>query len=306
MARSISGDRAWRFVAILALCTATSALESDQPEFTFRSNSSEVRLVFCATDQNDQAVAGLHANDFAVVDREIVVRRFQSFARADWKSLKVALLIDNSASVSAQFRREIAEALELVPSTHGIADDNLSVFTYSTAKPLLLCVRGCSAPEAVRQMSSLSADELTPLFDTIVAAASSLSKGDAQTQKALIVFSDGEDTISESSLPDVIGAALKNEVAIYAFDLGSSASSHGAYVLYKLATETGGRYFLPRTDATRALRAIWSDFGATYIVSYRIPIHAPGFHHVQIFPTSNLNLRFRSRSGYYYDSTNQP
>jgi hypothetical protein len=34
-------------------------------------------------------------------------------------------------------------------------------------------------------------------------------------------------------------------------------------------------------------------------VSYRLPSRAAGFHTVRILPTHNLDLKFRSRSGYY-------
>jgi hypothetical protein len=35
-------------------------------------------------------------------------------------------------------------------------------------------------------------------------------------------------------------------------------------------------------------------------VTYHLPNHSSGFHQVRILPTHNLNLQFRSRSGYYF------
>ena len=68
----------------------------DRPEFTYRTNTTEVRLNFSAMDQNNHGVATLQANDFAVVDKDVIVRNFQSFTRSDWTKLEIAILVDTS------------------------------------------------------------------------------------------------------------------------------------------------------------------------------------------------------------------
>jgi len=272
----------------------------NEPSVLYRTTVSEVRLSFSAVDQNNHGVATLQSSDFAVVDKGFIVRNFQSFTRADWTKLELAILVDASESVTPQYRREIADTLELVTQTAGVPDENLSVFSFHGLQPTLLCGGDCRALRAAELLPAVRTGGLTPLFDAIVFASDFLSqRGDPHAQKVLIVFSDGEDTISQHSLTDSIDAALTGNVQIYGIDLNHTASP-GAATLNRLAGATGGRYFAARDGASRALNIILEGFRATYVVSYRLPTHASGFHVVRILPTHNLNLEFRCRSGYYY------
>lgn len=83
MAISLSWRRAGQIVVIGVLFTQISAAaDPDKPAFTFHAGADEVHLTFSATDLNDHGVATLRDADVVVIDRDIVVRRFQSFARA--------------------------------------------------------------------------------------------------------------------------------------------------------------------------------------------------------------------------------
>lgn len=302
MATPVPGRRLWPLLTLLLFCSGISAgLAGDPAEFTYRANVTEVRLNFSATDQNDHGVATLQASDFAVVDKDIIVRNFQSFTRSDWTKLEIVILVDASESVTPQFRQEMADLVELVSQTAGVPEDNLSIFTFHGFKPVLLCAGDCRASHAAERLPAAGTGGLTPLFDSIVFTANFLSdRGDANAGKVLILFSDGSDTISRNSFGDALETALRSEVQLYCIDLSQSRySSQGAAVLHNLASATGGRYF-PRNQARRTLQVILEGFRASYTVSYRVPSQDPGFHTVRILPTHNLNLQFRSRSGYYF------
>jgi len=304
MAIPIPCRRRWRLLSLFLFCAGIApAIAGDPAEFTYRTNTAEVRLSFSATDQNNHGVATLQPNDFAVVDKDIIVRNFQSFTRSDWTKLEIAILLDASESVTPRFRQETADVLNLVSQTAGIPDENLFMLSFHGLQPALLCAGNCRASRVAEQLPAGRAGGLTPLFDTIVFASDFLSQrgGDAHAERVLIIFSDGADTISRNSLRDAIDAALRNEVQLDCIDLNQrSYSSEGAAVLRSLASATGGRYFPPPDGAVRALNVILEDFRTSYTVSYRLPSRASGFHTVRILPTHNLHLQFRSRSGYYY------
>ena len=290
-------------IAVLVfLAGIAPAVAGDPPEYTYRTSANEVRLYFSARDQNNHAVATLQASDFAVVDKEVIVRNFQSFTRSDWTKLEIAILIDGSESVTPHFRQEVADVLDLVSQTAGIPDENLSIFSFQGVQPALLCAGNCRTAGTAERLPAGRAGGLTPLYDSIVFASEFLSRhGDAHAQKVLIVFSDGADTISRSSLRDAVDASLRDEVQVDCIDLNRPlTSSPGATVLQGLAGATGGRYFPPPNGAADAINVILEGFHASYTVSYRLQNRAYGFHAVQILPTHNLNLQFRSRSGYYY------
>jgi VWFA-related protein len=301
MAIPLSARFAWPLVSALLLGSGVSpSEEADEPAYTFRVSTSEVRLSFAASDQN-HGVAALAASDFVVVDKDFIVRDFQSFTHSDLRKLEIAILVDSSESITPHFQQEIADLLDLLSQTAGVPEDNISIVSFQGKAPDLLCSGDCLSSDAVPRLAATHAGGFTPLFDAITLATDTLArKPDAHTQKILIVLSDGEDTISRNCLSDAVAAAVATGVEIYAVDLGGARTSRGATILYRLSYATGGRYFPARSGATKALHAILEDFRATYTVTYSLPSHAPGFHSVRIMPTHNMNLQFRSRSGYFY------
>ncbi len=311
MATLVSCRRRWPLLAVVLFCAGLSEGVATDPErnaadYAYRTNTTEVRLNFSAMDQNNHGVATLQAGDFAVVDKDVIVRNYQSFTRSDWTKLEIGILMDGSESVAPQFGQEMADILELVSQTSGVPEENLSMFSFDVARdgsrPMLLCAGDCRASHAAEHLPVTRAHGLTPLFDTVVFAVDFLAHhGDPQAEKVLIVFSDGVDTVSRNSLRDAIDSSLRGDVQLDCIDLNRAVQwSQGAAVLQRLATDTGGRYFPPPEGAAHALHVILEGFRASYAVSYRLPSHASGFHTVRILPTRNLNLQFRSRSGYYY------
>lgn len=303
MATRIPCRRPWPLLTLFLVCAAIAAPAAGDPaELTYRSSAAEVRLTFSASDRNHHSIATLQPSDFAVVDKDIIVRNFQSFTRSDSTRLEIGILFDASESVTPHFRQETADVLNLVTQTAGIPDENLSMFSFHGLQPDLLCAGNCRTSHVAEHIPSGRPGGLTPLFDAIIFASEFLSRrGNAQTEKVLIVFSDGVDTSSRNSLRDAVDASLRDDVQLDCIDLNRrSSSSQGTPVLQNLATATGGRYFPAPDGAVHALNAILEDFRTSYAVTYRLPSRAAGFHTVRILPTRNLNLQFRSRSGYYY------
>jgi len=278
------------------------AVSGDPPDLTYRTSTTEVRLTFSATDQNDHGVATLKAADFAVVDTGFIVRDFQSFTRSDYSKLEIAILIDSSESVNSHLGKEIADTLELLSQTAGVPEQNISLISFRDSKPALLCSGDCRTSQTAGRLPSGKSKQRTPLYDAIVFACEFVSDHtDAQTEKALILFSDGQDTESLRSLRDALDAAVMHNVQIYSIDLSDSAGyDAGRQALRAFAAASGGRFFPARNGSARALDTILEGYRASYSVSYRLPTRARGFHTVQVLPTHNRNLQFRSRSGYYY------
>lgn len=289
-------------ILILALLWAqiSPAAGPDKPGFTFRADADEVRLTFAATDQNGHGIATLRAADVVVIDGDVVVRQFRSFMRSDWTRLQIAILADSSESAAPQFRQELASILEVISQTGGIPEENLSVFGFRGSEPSLICAGDCRTSHGAERLPVARAGQLTPLFDSIVFVTDFLAQNhDPQGKKVLLIFSDGIDTVSRNSLPDATEAALRAGVEIDVVDIRSSAAGHAA-VLNRLTASTGGRYFPPETKAVQVMNEILEGLHASYEVIYRLPSHHPGFHTIRLVASHNLNLHFRSRSGYYY------
>lgn len=267
---------------------------------TFRSDVTEVRMTFSATDRNNRAIATIQPGDFAIVDDDQVVRNFRSLTRSEYTRLDVAVLVDASGSV-AHFHNELESVIQLIARSDGVPEASFSVISFRGTNPTVVCDHNCRSLSASAQLPAIASGGSTPLYDSIVFASGLLGRrNDSRTRKTVVLFSDGADTISLSSLGDALHSALDNDIAIYTVDVSTRAESRGLSVLRTLSASTGGRHFSLAAGDSRMLEAVLEDFHATFTVAYKLPSHAAGFHTVRILPTHNPGLQFHSRRGYYY------
>jgi Ca-activated chloride channel family protein len=311
-------------LAFLVLTYASAAEDTNEPSGlpTFRSIVSQVRVTFFATDENNRLVAPLTKSDFAVVDSELVVRDFRSFTPADDTSLDVVALVDLSESVAPRLRVAMSAVLQLIARQQSIPDDNIAVLSFGGTlggafggedgiHPAVVCSNGCHAADSVNRLLAVKSGGTTPLFDALLFGADFVSHHRrAGVRRVLILFSDGNDTISMHSAREALDAVLNEGALVYSVDTGtsrylSSKQRAGSMFLRQVSDATGGRYFplhfAPNDGAANVLDAALEDLRASYVVTYDLPSHQAGFHSLCLMPTHNLNLTFHSRNGYYYE-----
>jgi VWFA-related protein len=275
--------------------------ESDR---IYRTTAAEVSLTFSVADESDHSIPTLQKRDFVVVDGDFIVRNFRSFRHNQVANLVVGVLIDASESITPRFQQEITSALQLVSQSDAVPDGNLFVASFRGLRPTLICRGNCRASDAVAQIRDMKVGGLTPLFDSIAFAADLLTQqGEASTQRVLILFSDGEDTISRSTAADAIKSTWAGDVKIYTIDLAEAHPPPGGDTLCRLADRTGGRCAAIQQGAGNLIDGILDDFRGTYTVTYQPPTQLAGFHRVRILPARDVTLRFRCRDGYYLQNT---
>lgn len=296
-------------LCLVLVLGATAQTTETAADVTLRSDATEVRMTFSTTDRNNRVIGTVQPHDFAIVDQDMVVRDFRSFARSEYTRLDVALLVDASESITPQYRQEIASAVQIIAGASGIPDESFSVLSFRDLKPAVICEKNCrDLMNADEQFPVMKSGGLTPLYDSIVFAARRLGRGDdsREAKRILILFSDGDDTISLSSYEDALDAAVENDVAIYTVDTSSRPHNvRGSMALRAVSANTGGRYFPIEAGTAKVVDAILEDFHATYTVAYKLPTRAAGFHQVRILPTHDLGLQFHCRRGYYYPSNQE-
>lgn len=299
---------------VVALPTEATCHSSTLP--SYRSTVSEVRVAFFATGENNRPVENLTQADFAVVDGERVVRSFRSFAHSGEAPLDVVALVDLSESAAPRFRVAMNEVLKLVVREQSIPDDRIAVISFGGMRPALLCASGCGDSSSIARLLAVKTGGATPLFDALrLAADFLLHHGRAGARRVLILFSDGNDTISLHSAREALETVLDAGAPIYSVDMATSvigtarSESPGSSFLRQVSEATGGRYFSPsswqsfsrRDGAAAVLNAVLDDLRASYVVTYALPSHQAGFHSLRLLPTHNLNLTFRNRKGYIYE-----
>jgi len=279
---------------------ASGSQESSAP--AYHSSVSEVRLVFFATDEHNQPVTDLQEDDFAVVDDERVIRDFRSFTRSALTKLDVIVLIDSSESVQPHLQEEIADVVQLISQWPWNPGDYVSVLSFSGIEVHLICAGNCRSVFTAAQVTSLPRGGATPLFDALEIATNTLmQRRETEAWPVIILFSDGDDTVSKTSLREALEKVLASGAQVYAIDVSSpERASDGTARLQRIAAESGGRWVRMSEGAVRIFRDVIDDLHSARVVTYVLPESGPDFHSIRILPTHNLNLQFRCRTGYYH------
>ena len=287
------------FVAVMLCSTPLHA--ADQTGYTLQATANEVRLAFAASDRQGHAVRALHSADIAVADNGSIIRQFRSFRPASESPLDLVILLDASDSVESQIPEEIAAVKNFVGGSVWGEQDRVSILSFGGLRPQLLCARNCKEESATLKLSALRANGLTPLYDALFQASELLKEtSDAESRPAMILFSDGLDTISMHGASDVLEAAQNLQSAIYSVNCRDrkSAAGKGDAVLDYLAGSTGGLSFAPGQNVKEVLRTVVEDLRSGYVLTYDLPAQLTGQHSVRILPTSDPRLQFRARSAY--------
>jgi VWFA-related protein len=281
------------------LCPRIASQDFSTP--TYRGATSEVRLVFLATDEHNRALQNLTAGDFAVVDDDRIIRNFRSFAHSALTNLDVIVLFDSSESVLPHFQQEINQVLQLISQWPWQSGDDVSVFSFSGMAMHKVCAGDCRTSLTAEKIVSLPAGGTTPLFDALDTATSLLcQRSRPNILPVIVLFSDGDDTISKTSLNRALEKTLAAGVQVYVVDVNpSTPASNGTATLKKIADASGGLYIRSAEGIARIFSRVIDDLHFALVVTYALPRSDSDFHSIRILPTHNLNLRFRTRSGYF-------
>ncbi len=280
---------------------STPVHAADASGDTIRASANEVRIPFAASDGEGRAIKSLRSSDVAVADNGLIIRQFRSFRPVVTPPLDLVLLLDASGSVASQLAEEIATAKSFLANSAWEERDRVSILAFAGLQTQQLCVRNCREADAGRKLDALRVDGLTPLYDALVEASEILKEHrDPDSRPAMILFSDGMDTISISSVRDAVREADELQAPIYAVNSRprKSAPGEGDAVLDFLAANTGGLSFGPEQNREKALCMVLDDLRSGYVLTYEPPEQRSGPHEVRLLPTSDQRLQFRSRRGY--------
>ena len=112
----------------------------------------------------------------------------------------------------------------------------------------------------------------TAIWDAVWASSNDLLAISADhTRRAIILLTDGEDTISQVKMHEAIERAQKADALVYAIGIGDSYQGgvdEGA--LKKITSQTGGRAYFPRSESElrSAFAQIQRDLREQYLVAY--------------------------------------
>lgn len=270
-------------------------------------------LAVTVTDKRGYTVKGLKAEDFAVFEGKVRLP-LVSFGGGD-EPASVGIVLDASSSVTdySERVREITKALfEFLDSANPSNDYFVVAFNQKPQLLLEHTADRAAVAAALARVAAARPKGQTALYDALYLAVDKAAYG-RHAKRALLVISDGQDTMSQYKLKDVRRALAESDVTVYIIGINGFASDldySGRAILEELAFVTGGRLFMPST--TGELKGSFEMLGTELRHQYRLGfVPAPsarkdGWHELKIKvadlitpENKKVSLVARSRPGLY-------
>jgi Ca-activated chloride channel homolog len=305
-------------------------LSSDE---VVRVDTNLTNIFFTAADKQKRFITTLKREDIRVLEDGVPQDIFAFQQSADLP-LSLAILLDTSRSEERTLPEEKAAARSFLEEVMRPNKDEAAVISFTGEVTLEQGLTGNKSRlrEAIDRVeytppSGMLNDGVvvsgtppisgrnqelaaaTAIWDAIWATSNELLSDTAEhTRRAVILLTDGYDTISNMKMQDAVDRALKADALIYAIGIGDSF--HGGVdegSLKKITERTGGRAYFPRSERElrEAFAQIQRDLREQYLVAY-YPTNRnrDGSYRRIVIEVTNpefrtLNPRLNHRQGYF-------
>jgi Ca-activated chloride channel family protein len=304
-----SWAKGWETTTLILLALSTALIVHAQQDSgtTLRMDVKLVNVFVNVTDHNGAIVGGLNKDDFAVSE-DGRPQKIALFERQSAVPLAITLAIDTSGSVKKDMSEEAAAAKHFARVILR-PQDQMSVLQFATEVTVLAPFTN-NVSRIDHALGDLHADWATALYDAIRDGSQAL--GGRPGRKVLVLISDGDDTVQNSTYGQALAAALRNDVMIYSLiDVPIAASAGrdtgGEHALITLAEQTGGKYYYVEAHGLdAAFQQVSDDLRTQYLLGYYPQNQEPGtdFHRIRVtIPRAAPDeFNVRNRTGYYADS----
>jgi VWFA-related protein len=289
--------------------TSASTLPSEE-QYRFNIPVDEVILTFHAADAHGLSVNDLKIDELRLLDKGNPPRRILDFKAEQNLPIRAGILMDSSESMIRNLPIDRAIAIKYAQSLLRQQSDQALVMSFGFISKIVQpwTSDSISLSNGVRGVVSGRENPLggTAIFDTLFRACLyEFGKMDhSASGNFILLFSDGEDNASHTSLEEAVDACQQSNTAVYAFRAEPvSGPSTGPKNLTELADETGGRVFHDdesETEIANDLRIIDADLRNQYRLIYKPAElkHDGSFHRIELQAPDRVNS-IVVRTGYY-------
>ena len=281
--------------------------QQEQPRFT--GGVEAVTVTATVRDRRGRVVRHLRKTDFEVRDAG-VGREIRDFYAGE-APVSLAVLLDISGSMAVGGNMDRARhAVAVAMSTLRAGEDEAALFTFDSRLHQAVAFTG-----DLSRIARVGLDGrpwgMTSLHDAIAAAATAVGER-ANRHRALLVITDGVDTGSRISAPEVSGIASAIDVQVYLLTVVTPVDHPGgdfavididqasvdAATLADLARWTGGDMRIASVPAhtVAAIQDLFAGLRYQYFITFETGAQ-PGWHPLEI-RTRQRNLIVHARSGY--------
>jgi VWFA-related protein len=285
-----------------------------QPQAVFKAAVEVVTVSAAVRDARGRAVQGLKATDFEVIDTGTPTRISDFYVGESPISLAVLLDISGSMAVGGNMDRA-RDAVSVATMNLRDASDEAALFTFDSK--LVQVVDFTKDLAKIRRVSLEGSPwGQTSLYDAIGQAARAVG-GRSNKHRALLVITDGVDTGSRLTPPQVSAIASEIDVPVYLLRVVNPLDHPGgelevietdgrkvqAATLADLARWTGGDIRVTSVPAhtSAAIQDLFTELRHQYLITFE-PGPRPGWHPLEI-RTRKKSLVVHARGGYMVGPT---
>jgi len=294
--------------ALSAVWTSASA-RAQEPSVTFKSSVELVPISAVVRDGHGRLVTSLRASDFQILDKG-EPRRIVDFQIDGTTPVTVAVLVDVSGSMRVGPKQALArEVVSRLTASLDEGRDQVGLFTFDVT----LHQKRPFAPVTPSLEHALD-DEApfgtTSLYDAIAETARQLQQHPS-ARRGIVVITDGLDTSSAMTPPEVSAVASAIDVPVYVVVTGqpidqtqhesreAARTSDAQADLRELSLWTGGDLLWLTTQADAMLRArqIVTSLRHQYLIAIESAAQ-PEWRPLEV-RVRDRHLTVRARSGYF-------
>ncbi len=256
---------------------------------------SQLVQMYVTVTEGSRRISDIKSSDFLL--SEDGTRREIDRVDSETVPLHITLLLDTSGSMRDTLAVTQEAAVNFIDSLQPA--DRVTLIPFSSDIRLIPQLTEDRAPI----MSAIHAAQArggTKLYDALLLAMKHLNG--VEGRRAIVLFSDGEDTARISSLEVVMNAAARHGFPIYTIAARSAMrNEYMRRVLRQLAEINHGKMFL--VDDPSELRAAFhnvsQELRAIYVLNYYTDVPQDGrWHDVQI-SLPNPRMRIHGRRGFF-------
>jgi len=288
--------------ASIAVLTAQTQPILRSPRM-LRSSIELTAVTATVRDGDGRLVPDLPADAFTVYEdgEPQVITQFTH----DRVPVGLGVLLDVSDSMFGQRILDARAAVERFLLQLLAPEDAAFVMTFNHTPHLLTSWITPGEAATVRTaLDTLHPSGGTAIYDTVL---TSLSMVDQRTRDraAVVLISDGADTASDTSLPDLRSALLRTDAFIFAIAIDSPVRQAinarvNPEALSEVTNQTGGHTEVVHdtTELAAATARIAEELNTQYVIGYSSPHPGDGKYHSIRVRVNREGYKVRSRNGY--------
>jgi Ca-activated chloride channel family protein len=264
-----------RPLLIISLFVSASTLSLAQQVPVFRSGVDLVSLGVTVLDKKGNLVTDLSREDFEIIEdgRKQTIAEFASgdqTAGADAApAMHLGLLLDTSESMDEDMKFTKTAAVKFLNTLLDAVD--VTVVDFDTEVRLARYGQNDFA-RLIERIRQRKATGWTALYDAIGVYLDGAAGQDGR--KIMLLYTDGGDTRSSTSLHELLDLLKASDVTVYAIGELEHQSSSGALeartVLQQIAETTGGQAFFPLSvkQLDEIYEKVLAQIRAQYTIGY--------------------------------------